>query len=207
MNKRRIYVVDDEEPIRRSTRLMLTVKGFEVAVFESGQAFVEVADALKPGAVLLDIRMPGLDGLDVQRSLNARGIAFPVIVMTGHGDVAIALAALQAGAVAFLEKPFSRSAIDGALDAAFRRLEDPAGSEGARAAARTMVAGLAEPERRVLAGLAQGLSIEALANAIGSSPQSVEARRAKLFAELGIDSLADALTLAFTAGLGAADED
>ena len=95
MTKRHIYVIDDEDPIRRSTRLMLTVRGYEVATFESGTGFLEVARALRPGAVLLDIRMPVMDGIEVQRNLNASGFTFPVVVMTGHGDLSVAIAALS----------------------------------------------------------------------------------------------------------------
>jgi len=205
--KRRVYVVDDEEPIRRSTRLMLTVQGYEVSAFENGAALIEVCTALKPGAVLLDMRMPGIDGLEVQRALLARTSPHSVVVMSGHGDLAVAAAALRKGAVAFLEKPFARAAIDRALAAAFLKLEDPAGHEAELARARARVMSLSEGERGVLAGLARGSSNEAIAAGLGLSIQSVDARRARLFADLGVDTLPDALALAFAAGLGAmADE-
>jgi two-component system response regulator FixJ len=202
MTKRRIYVVDDEEPIRRSTRLMLAVQGYEVAAFESGLALLDAFDGLAAGAILLDMRMPGMDGLEVQRALNARAAPHPVIVMTGHGDLSVALAALQAGATAFLEKPFARATLDEALAAAFRKLEDPAGYAAERQRAQAAIAALPETEQRLLSGLVGGLSTEKMASALGTSTQLVEARRARLFAELGVDNMTDALALAFSAGLG-----
>ena len=205
--KRRVYVVDDEEPIRRSTRLMLTVQGYEVSAFENGRALIEVCTALQPGAVLLDMRMPGMDGLEVQRALLARSSPHAVVVMSGHGDLAVAAAALRAGAVAFLEKPFARAAIDRALAAAFLKLVFFFGFVAELGKARARVMALGEGERAVLAGLTHGSSNEAIAAALGVSSQTVDARRARLFADLGVDTLPDALALAFAAGLGAmADE-
>jgi len=205
--KRRVYVVDDEEPIRRSTRLMLTVQGYEVSAFENGGSLIEVCTALQPGAVLLDMRMPGMDGLEVQRALLARSSPHSVVVMSGHGDLAVASAALRSGAVAFLEKPFARVAIDRALAAAFLKLENPAGYEAELGRARARVMSLGDGERAVLAALIQGSSNEVIAAGLGVSSQAVDARRARLFADLGVDTLPDALALAFAAGLGAmADE-
>ena len=207
MTKRHIYVIDDEDPIRRSTRLMLTVRGYEVATFESGTGFLEVARALRPGAVRLDIRMPVMDGIEVQRNLNASGFTFPVVVMTGHGDLSVAIAALQQGAVGFLEKPFSRAALEEVLDEAFCKLEAPERFEAERRSAGERVQRLAEGERQLLSGLVRGLSNTALATTLGTTPQTVEARRAKLFAELGVETMAEALSLAFAAGLGPSAED
>jgi two-component system, LuxR family, response regulator FixJ len=202
VTKRRIYVVDDEEPIRRATRLMLSVQGYDVTSFDSGTALLEVAETLPAGAILLDIRMPGRDGIEVQQALNAAQAPHAVIVMTGHGDLSVALAALQGGAVAFLEKPFARKALDQALSRAFAKLEDPERFRAEQGRARDSVEGLAESDRRLLAGLASGESGSALADALGTTLQAVDARRARLFAELGVDGMAEALTLAFAAGLG-----
>jgi two-component system response regulator FixJ len=207
MTKRRIYVVDDEEPIRRSTRLMLAVQGYDVTPFDSGAAFVQTAPALRPGTVLLDIRMPGMDGIEVQRALNAAASPHPIVVMTGHGDLSVAIEALRAGAVAFLDKPFSRAALEQALRAAFTKLEDPARYESERAGARATVERLGDGERMLLAGLARGDSNASLANLLGTTTQMVDARRAKLFAELEVESMSEALVLAFAAGFGPSNED
>jgi two-component system response regulator FixJ len=205
MTKRRIYVVDDEEAIRRSTSLMLVIQGYDVTAFDTGTAFVQLANGLEPGAVLLDIRMPGMDGIEVQRALRSAGSPHSIVVMTGHGDLSDAIAALQAGATGFLEKPFSRPVLEQALRTAFIRLEDPAGYESERAGARAVVAGLTDSDRQLLAGVARGDSTLALANALGTTRQMIDARRAKLFTELGVESMAEALALAFAAGLGPSD--
>lgn len=204
MAQRIVYVVDDEDPIRRSLRLMLTVQGYAVTLFDSGPALLDVADTLKPGCLLLDVRMPRMDGIEVQRHLAAKGADFPVVVMTGHGDLAVAVAALQGGAVAFVEKPFSKATLADALGAAFLRLEDPVAyrRQGDGAAAR--VAALAEEDRAVLAQLAIGRSNEAIAAELGFAPASVEIRRARLLGELGADSLSEVLRIAYAAGLGPA---
>ena len=106
MDNRLIHLVDDEDAIRRSAGFMLKTSGFAVKTYDSGVAFLKEAKAADPGCILLDVRMPEMDGLEVQRELNVRGITMPVIVLTGHGDVSIAVQAMKAGAVDFLEKPF-----------------------------------------------------------------------------------------------------
>ncbi len=103
MAERRVYIVDDEEPIRRATQLMLRAQGYDVGLFESGVALLDNFAALGPGCILLDVRMPQMDGLEVQRALQRLGSRHPVIVMTGHGDVTVAVQALQYGAAAFLD--------------------------------------------------------------------------------------------------------
>lgn len=204
MTKRIVYVVDDEEPIRRSLRLMLSVQGYAVTLFESGPALLGVVDALMPGCVLLDVRMPEMDGIEVQRHLAARTAGLPVVVMTGHGDLTIAVSALQNGAVSFVEKPFTKATLNQALATAYLKLEDPVGYRGHADAAAAKVSGLGEEERAVLAHLALGRSNEAIAAELGVETATVELRRARLLTELGADSLSDALRFAFAAGYGPA---
>ena len=108
--KRTVYVVDDEDPIRRALRLMLTVQGYSVTLFSSGPSFLDVAESLVPGCLLLDVRMPEMDGIEVQRALIARRPALPVVVMTGHGDLTVAVAALQHGAARSLRSHSTRRA-------------------------------------------------------------------------------------------------
>ena len=206
MTKRIVYVVDDEEPIRRSLRLMLGVQGYAVTLFESGPALLGVADALMPGCVLLDVRMPGMDGIEVQRRLAARPSDLPVVVMTGHGDLSIAVSALQSGAVAFVEKPFTKATLNQALATAFLKLEDPHGYRGHSEAAAARVGALGDEERAVLAQLAAGRSNDAIAAELGIAAAAVEIRRARLLTELGAESLSDVLRLAFAAGYGPATD-
>ncbi len=202
MTRRCVYVVDDEEPIRKSCRLMLMTQGFHVTVFESGVSLLEVAEALVPGAVLLDVRMPDMDGVEVQKRLNAKGTPHPVVVMTGHADLAIAVAALQQGAVALIEKPFSKSTVNAALNTAFRKLEDPAGYRVDQVAAAASVSALDQTDKTLLASLAKGHSKETIAAQLGMSTAAVEMRRARLLSDLGAESLTEAVSLAVAAGLG-----
>ena len=200
MAKRTVHVVDDEEPVRRSLKMMLSVNGYSVSTFESGASLLNVAEALVPGALLLDIRMPEMDGIEVQRHLATRQIELPVVVMTGHGDLSLAIAALQGGAVAFLEKPFAKSALTEALDSAFLKLEDPGAYSDRRAAAAGLVEALADEDRALLAGLASGRSIESIATDLGINAATAEVRRARLFSQLNAETVSDALRTAFAAG-------
>jgi two-component system response regulator FixJ len=201
MDKRSIYIVDDEDAIRRSLKIVLMVGGHSVSVFDSGASFLNVATALVPGAVLLDVRMPGMDGVEVQRHLMSARVDLPVVVMTGHGDHSLAVSALRQGAVAFLEKPFSKAALSQALDTAFLKLETPDAYEAGLEAAVRGVAALEDQDRALLAGLAAGWSNEKMAAELETSPAAAEMRRTRLYAELGISSLNEALRLAFAAGL------
>ena len=201
MTRRTVYVVDDEEPIRGALKMMLAVQGFGVTSFASGPAFLEVVDALVPGCLLLDVRMPDMDGLEVQRRLADRRDDLPAVMMTGHGDLGIAVTALQNGAVGFVEKPFAKVTLRRAIDTAFLKLDDPVRYSDLLAAAKSSVESLGEEERAVLSRLAVGRSNEAIAADLQVSTAAVELRRARLFAALGIDNLNEALTMAFAAGL------
>jgi len=201
MPRRNVYVVDDEEPVRNALKLMLTVSGYAVTTFDSGAALLNVADALLPGTALLDVRMPDMDGIEIQRHLADRRIALPIIVMTGHGDLAVAGSALQAGAVAFLEKPFAKAILTRALDLAFLKLDEPEAYDRQLAAAAAAVHGLGEEDRALLGHLAAGLSNEKIAADLGVGAATVEVRRARLFSELGVESVNDALSMAVAAGL------
>lgn len=200
--RRMIHVVDDEAAIRRSVSFMLKTSGFDVQTWESGVEFLKAARHVKAGCILLDVRMPDMDGLEVQQALTTNGIAMPVIVLTGHGDTSIAVRALKGGAVDFLEKPFEKATLFDAIEHAFAWLEDRAGrAERARDAAH-IIAGLTGREREVLDGLAQGLPNKTIAYDLGISPRTVEVHRANVMTKLGVHSLSEALRLAFAAGLG-----
>ncbi len=201
MTGRNVYVVDDEEPIRGALKMMLGVQGFSATLFASGRSFLDVADALVPGCVLLDLRMPDIDGIEVQRLLVDRRDDIPVVMMTGHGDLGVASTALRNGAVGFVEKPFARATLRRALDAAFLKLEDPARYEPLIAQSRQSLDALEEEDRRVLSQLAAGRSNELIAADLEVSTAAVEVRRARLFLALGIDSVNEAVTIAFAAGL------
>jgi two-component system response regulator FixJ len=204
-DRRLIHIIDDEESVRRSASFMLKTSGFAVESWPSGVAFLKEAAHVAAGCILLDVRMPEMDGLEVQRTLNERGIGMPVIVLTGHGDVAIAVRAMKAGAVDFLEKPFEKTVLLKAIDAAFARLEDKSATASSAAAAEVAIAALTRREREVLEGLAQGLPNKTIAYDLGISPRTVEVHRANLMTKLAVRSLSDALRIAFAAGLGSGD--
>lgn len=201
-DKRLIHIVDDEEAIRRSAGFMLKAAGFAVETWPSGVAFLEDVRDAAIGCILLDVRMPGMDGLEVQHALNERGVGMPVIVLTGHGDIAIAVRAMKAGAVDFIEKPFEKAVLLAAIDTAFARLNAADGKSARKADADIAVAGLTEREREVLDGLARGLPNKTIAYDLGISPRTVEVHRANLMAKLEVRSLSDALRIAFAAGMG-----
>jgi two-component system response regulator FixJ len=203
MSLGRVYVVDDEAPIRRASALMLKVMGYEARAFDDGRSFLDELATLDHGCLLLDIRMPTIDGLEVQHRLNSDGAPLPVIVMSGHGDLGMAVPAMENGAVCFLEKPFSRAALQSALDIAFLKLEGGPGFERYLAEARQTVQALDEAETKILALIVRGRSNEAIAGELGLPGSTIDMRRARIFARLGVDSVTDALRVAFAAGLGA----
>ncbi len=201
-DKRMIYVIDDDDAIRRSAGFMLKTSGFDVTAWPSGVAFLKEVRHAEPGCVLLDVRMPEMDGLEVQQILNERGIAMPVIVLTGHGDVSVAVRAMKAGAVDFIEKPFEKVMLLAAIEKAFDRIMDAEGRIVRSADAALAIAALTARERDVLEGLAQGLPNKTIAYDLGISPRTVEVHRANLMTKLGVRSLSEALKIAFGAGLG-----
>ena len=203
--RRMIHIVDDEDAIRRSASFMLKTSGFDVQTWASGVAFLKGVRTVQAGCILLDVRMPEMDGLEVQQALIAGGVAMPVIVLTGHGDISIAVRAMKAGAVDFIEKPFEKATLLGAIEAGFAQLDDKAGRAARAQDAETAIAGLTDRERDVLEGLAQGLPNKTIAFDLGISPRTVEVHRANLMTKLSVRSLSDALRLAFAAGLGRGD--
>ena len=197
---RKIYLIDDDEAIRRSASFMLKTSGFDVETFASGVNFLKVARSLDPGCVLLDVRMPEIDGLAVQANMKEHGIALPVIVMTGHGDVTVAVAAMKAGAVDFLEKPFERAELLAAMDNGFARIEQTVYREDRAALAVIRLAALTPRECDVLKGLVHGLPNKTIAFNLGISPRTVEIHRAHLMTKLNVRSLSEVLRIAFAAG-------
>jgi two-component system response regulator FixJ len=201
-DRKLVHIVDDEEAIRRSASFMLKTSGYAVETWATGVAFLKEIRHIPQGCVLLDVRMPEMDGLDVQQALLERGVTMPVIILTGHADVSIAVRAMKAGAVDFLEKPFEKAVLISAIETAFDRIGKADGA-AARAAEANVVLGVLTPrEREVLEGLAQGLPNKTIAYDLGISPRTVEVHRANLMAKLDVRSLSDALRLAFAAGLG-----
>lgn len=200
-DKRVVHLVDDEDAIRRSAGFMLKKSGFTVMPWVSGVEFLKNVKHVEQGCILLDVRMPEMDGLEVQQQLNERGVSMPVIVLTGHGDVSVAVRAMKAGAVDFIEKPFEKVVLMAAVESAFARLADTEGRAGRAADAAVLIAGLSAREQDVLKGLAKGLPNKTIAFDLGISPRTVEVHRANLMTKLGVRSLSEALRIAFAAGV------
>jgi two-component system response regulator FixJ len=196
---RLVHLVDDDEAIRRSVAFMLKTSGFQVRTYESGVEFLKSMSRLDPGCVLLDIRMPGMDGLEVQAALRDKGVGLPVIIMTGHGDVSLAVQAMKAGALDFIEKPFEKAVLLSALEHGIDRLKRSAASVDRADEAEVKLQALTAREREVLDGLARGLPNKTIAYDLGISPRTVEIHRSNLMSKLGVRSLSEALRIAFAA--------
>jgi two-component system response regulator FixJ len=197
--QRLVHLVDDDDSVRRSVGFMLKTSGFQVRSYSSGAELLKEAKSVEPGCILLDIRMPGMDGLQVQQALKVAGVSLPVIIMTGHGDVPLSVKAMKAGAVDFLEKPFAKQALLSSIDEGFRRLSQKEATGERRADAEVRLQALTPRERDVLDGLAQGLPNKTIAYDLGISPRTVEIHRANLMTKLGVRSLSEVLRIAFAA--------
>lgn len=201
-SSRLVHVVDDEESMRRSTSYALKTAGYAVTTWASGAAFLKEVRHAERGCILLDIRMPEVDGLQVQKILAERGVTMPVVVMTGHGDIGIAVRAMKGGAADFLEKPFERATLLSAVETAFERIARAEAATARAADAEVLLGVLTPRERDVLDGLAHGLPNKTIAYDLGISPRTVEVHRANLMTKLEVRSLSDALRIAFAAGMG-----
>lgn len=204
LTDRIVHLVDDNEAIRRSASFMLKTSGFIVQTFVSGSELLKQR-ALAPGCILLDVRMPDMDGIEVQQALHARGVTFPVIVMTGHGDVDVAVQAMKHGAIDFIETPFEKAILLGAIEEGFARLENTGRSRTRAAEARVKLEALTPREKDVLLGLTRGYPNKTIGFNLGISRRTVEIHRANLMIKLGVASLSGALRIAFAAELSEAE--
>jgi two-component system response regulator FixJ len=194
-----VHLVDDDAAVRRSVGFMLKTSGHQVQSYESGVELLRNGTDLEQGCILLDIRMPGMDGLEVQQALQEKGVGLPVIIMTGHGDVGLAVKAMKAGAVDFIEKPFEKETLIGSLEEGFRRLSRKEATSDRQKDAEVRLQALTPRERDVLEGLSQGLPNKTIAYDLGISPRTVEIHRANLMSKLDVRSLSEALRIAFAA--------
>jgi two-component system, LuxR family, response regulator FixJ len=198
-----IFIVDDDVAVRDSLEILLQSAGHAVRSFASGQEFLDVVSSLAPGCLIVDVRMPGMDGFELQRRLGERQLSIPVIVITGHGDVPMAVRAIREGAVDFIEKPFSERAIFDSIRLALSRLA--AHEADSRAAADPAIlrrlALLSPREREVLDGLVEGLPNKTIAYDLKISPRTVEIHRARVMDKMQARSLSELVRLALAAGI------
>ena len=185
-----VFVVDDDEAVRDSLGLLLRSVGHRTELFDSANAFLEAFDAGRRGCLVLDVRMPGMSGLDLQRELSRRGAQLPIVFITGHGDVPMAVRAMQDGAVDFLEKPFKEQdlldRISGALAIGSRRRRE----SDEEAAIADRHASLTPREREVLDLVVEGIANKVIASRLGASRRTIEIHRANVMRKMEADSLA-----------------
>ena len=200
-NKGKVYVIDDDEAMRDSLHFLLESADFNVTLFETAQNFLDALPGLGFGCVVSDVRMPGIDGIELLKRMKAGHSAFPILIMTGHGDVPLAVEAMKLGAVDFLEKPFEDDRLIGMIDAAIRQAEPAAKSEALTHEIAARVATLSPRERQVMDGLIAGLSNKLIARDYDISPRTIEVYRANVMTKMQANSLSELVRLAMRAGL------
>lgn len=200
MHQKTIHIVDDDHQVRAATSYLLRSMGHRTQIYAHGQEFLDQAQ-LEDGCVLLDLRMPGLSGFQVMEALRGKGSSLPVIMLSGHGDIPIAVEAMKLGAQEFLEKPYHEAALIEAVERAFSADASLTVRNDQRLAASTSVATLSLRERQVLQSLLGGLSNKEIASQLDLSPRTVEMHRAGMMSRLAVSSLAEAVRVALDAGL------
>ena len=196
-DNRIVHIVDDDEAVRQSLAFLLSSAGLAVRLYDSATAFLAGLASVKGGCLITDMRMPDMTGLELLHALKARACGLPAIVITGHGDVALAVEAMKAGAVDFIEKPFDEEAILHAVQAALERGSEGEGGDAPAIAAR--LASLSERERQVLEGLIAGHPNKTIAYDLGISPRTVEVYRANLMTKMEARSLSELIRMAILA--------
>jgi two-component system response regulator FixJ len=197
----RVYVIDDDEAMRDSLNFLLDAANFKVTLFESGLAFLDALPSLEFGCVVSDVRMPGLDGIELLKRMKTGNSTFPIVIMTGHGDVPLAVEAMKQGAVDFLEKPFEDDRLIAMIETAIHRAEPAARTEALTQEIAARIASLSPRERQVMDGLIAGLSNKLIARDYDISPRTIEVYRANVMTKMQANSLSELVRLAMRAGL------
>jgi two-component system response regulator FixJ len=196
-----IYVIDDDEAVRQSLDFLLRTAGFTVRTFESAKAFLEIMPQLRSGCIITDVRMPNISGIDLLRRVRELGVDIPVIMITGHGDISLAVEAMKIGAADFLEKPFDDDQLLAALRSTLSRDAGKAERKAELAEIHDKLATLSNRERQVLEGLVAGSANKTIAFDLGISPRTVEIYRANLMTKMAAKSLSDLVRMAMMAGI------
>ena len=193
-----VHIVDDDDAVRQSLAFLLSSAGLPVRLYESASAFLAGLSAPQSGCLITDIRMSGMSGIELLKALRERSFSMPAIVITGHGDVPLAVEAMKAGAVDFIEKPFEEETI---LNAVKRALEQGSDENGDGNVVAAKLSTLSERERQVLEGLVAGQPNKAIARGLGISPRTVEVYRANLMAKMQAKSLSELIRMAILADI------
>ncbi len=194
-----VHLIDDDEAVRHALAFLLVSSSFSVRAYKSASAFLGNLSSVQPGCVITDVRMPGLSGLDLQRELVSRRICLPVIVMTGHGDVPLAVQAMKAGAVDFIEKPFSDETLLTAVREALARHAQDFAQQNSSNEVQARLQRLTPREREVLDGLISGLPNKTIAYDLNISARTVEIHRANLMAKMEASNLPELVRMVLLA--------
>jgi two-component system, LuxR family, response regulator FixJ len=197
----KVYVIDDDEAMRDSLNFLLGAANFQVTLFEAAHNFLDTISTVDFGCVVSDVRMPGIDGIELLKRLKANCSVLPVVIMTGHGDVPLAVEAMKLGAVDFLEKPFEDDRIIGMIDVALKQAEAGAQGEAMIHDIASRIATLSPRERQVMDGLIAGLSNKLIARDYDISPRTIEVYRANVMTKMQAGSLSELVRLAIRAGV------
>lgn len=195
-----VYVIDDNSDLRRSIHFLLATAKITAWPFAAAEDFLAQLETLAPGPILLDLRMTGLDGIDTLNALRQREVFWPVIVMSAHGDIAVAVKAMKLGAIEFLEKPFSAEMLDAALAQAFGALDTVQAAVTAKANAKAALRRLSPREVEVIADLVEGAPNKVIAHRLDLSTRTVEMHRRNAFTKLGLKNVAELVALVGMAG-------
>lgn len=195
MTTPRVYIVDDDAAVRQALSLLLSTYGMAVEAFADPATFLAHVDEARPGCLLLDLRMPLVSGIQLKETLTARGIDWPAVMITGHGDVNACRRAFKAGVVDFLVKPVDEQVLLDALGAAAKALDEVL----ERREAAALLASLTEREREVMDLVCRGWASKEIAAALAVSPRTIDAHRANIAEKLGTTSVADLVRIAIRA--------
>jgi two-component system response regulator FixJ len=196
-----VHLIDDDEAMRASLAFLLDASGLTARTYESAIAFLAAGGAEAEGVVVTDIRMPEMNGLELVTRLKAEGSKAPVIVITGHGDVPLAVQAMKAGVMDFLEKPFDDEALLGAIRGALSEISRTDQDQGERERLSALFASLSPREREVLKGVVEGKLNKTIAYELGISPRTVEVYRANVMSKTGARGLSELVRMVLTAGV------